>query len=108
MKQHDITIRSRPRRSVVFLILMVIVAGCGSTPGASSSSAPSATTAPGSPSPVAPGRSAPSPSAPSSAPVSDVDIAKAVQFRDRFGLRADEPWARQVSGDPAHVLAYGV
>jgi hypothetical protein len=31
-----------------------------------------------------------------------------VQFRTRFGLRADEAWARQVAADPAHAVAYGV
>jgi hypothetical protein len=40
--------------------------------------------------------------------VSDADIAKAVQFRTRFGLRADETWAREVAGNPAHEVAYGI
>jgi hypothetical protein len=40
----------------------------------------------------------------------DPDIVEAIQFREQYGLRADEAWVRSVAADPAAIIdeAYGV
>jgi hypothetical protein len=105
MTRRDTNSRSRRSPSLLAIPLLIgLLGGCASAPGSSSPPATTGSSAPGTPAPSA-ASSSPSPSA---EPVSEVDIARAVEFRTRFGIRADEAWTRSVAVDPAHVVAYGV
>ena len=93
------------------MVLVAIVAGCTSSTASSAPTTASGNPVPASSSPAASAQNVPSPSSassPSAAPVSEADIARAVQFRTRFGLKADEAFVRAVAEDPAHVIAYDI
>lgn len=74
--------------------LVVLVDACGGTPEPSPSAALLA--------------SAPTPSITAAASTDPDEVAKWVQFRQRYGLRFDLPWITQVAMDPANISEIGV
>lgn len=50
----------------------------------------------------------PSPSSSVVEPTLDPEIARAMDFREQYGLRADRVWAEEVARDPTATLEYGV
>src|SRR4051812_40827488 len=112
MRYRDSGVRQRPRPALGALVVLVaIVAGCTTSTASSAPTTASGNPAPASSSPAAPASNAASPSSassPSAAPVSEADVAKAIQFRTRFGLKADEAFVRAVVADPGHVIAYDI
>lgn len=73
---------------------LVVLAGCGGTPESLPATQPSDV-----------------PASSVSAGLTQEDIAEAIGFRDKFGLRAEEAWVRLVASDPTAArgrLEYGV